>query len=52
MTSSCTPLTTRAAHNAEVHYLQTLAEKPARASLSHHSSLVALCSLLLSQEGR
>ena len=49
---SCATLTTRCAHNTQVHLLQTLADKRARASLSAHSSLVALCSLVLSQGGQ
>ena len=49
---SCRILSTRCAHNTQVHLLQALAKKRARASMSGHSSLVALCSLVLSQGGQ
>ena len=51
-TSSSTTLTTRCAHNTQVHSLQALAEKRAVASLSGHSCLVALCALAFSQRSQ
>ena len=43
------PFTTRCAHITQVHLLQELAEKCMGASLSVNDSLMALCSLVLSQ---
>ena len=49
--ASCTTLHTRCAYTTQVHLLQALAEKRVWASLSGHSSLVALCSLVISNGG-
>ena len=48
----CKMLTTRRALNTQVQPLQALSQKSASASLSRHSSLLVLCSLVLSQGGQ